>query len=68
MSGNLLLMNAARASQARGDFAAAAKAYESLLKLDPRNYDVAYALAVTLYQAGRLEAAAAEFPPPVDPR
>ena len=61
MSGNLLLMNAARASQARGDFAAAAKAYESLLKLDPRNYDVAYALAVTLYQAGRLEAAAAAF-------
>jgi len=48
MSSNVLFMNKARASHARGDFLAAARAYESLLKLDPRNYDAAYLLAVAL--------------------
>ncbi len=61
MSSNVLFMNKARASHARGDFLAAARAYESMLKLDPRNYDAAYLLGVALYQAGRLEAAAAAF-------
>ena len=46
MSSNVLLMNKARASHARGDFAAAASAYETILKLDPRNYEAAYPLAV----------------------
>ena len=61
MSSNVLLMNKARASHARGDFATAARGYENILRLDPRNYDAAYALAVALYQAGRLEQAAAGF-------
>jgi protein O-GlcNAc transferase len=61
MSSNVLLMNKARASHAQGDLAAAAMAYESILKLDPRNYEAAYLLAVAFYQAGRLERAAAGF-------
>jgi protein O-GlcNAc transferase len=61
MSSNVLLMNKARASHARGDFLAAARAYENILKLDRRNYDAAYLMAVALYQAGRLEPAAAGF-------
>ncbi len=61
MSSNVLLMTTARASHARGDFAGAARGYEKVLKLDPRNYDAAYLLAVAQYQAGRLEAAAAGF-------
>lgn len=61
MSSNVLLMNKARASHARGDFAAAARAYEGILKIDPRNHDAAYLLAVAFYQAGRLERAAAGF-------
>lgn len=61
MSSNVLLMNKARASHARGEFMAAARSYENILKLDPRNYDAAYMMGVALYQAGRLEAAAAGF-------
>ena len=61
MSSNVLLMTNARASHARGDFAGAARGYEKVLKLDPRNYEAAYLLAVANYQAGRLEAAAAGF-------
>jgi protein O-GlcNAc transferase len=61
MSSNVLLMNKARASHQRGDFQAAARAYESILKLDPRNYDAAYMRAVALYQAGLLERAAEGF-------
>lgn len=57
----LTLMNTAQSSHQRGDFAAAAKAYEAILKQDPRNYDVSYLLAVAFYQAGRLERAASAF-------
>ena len=57
----LTLMNTARSSHQRGDFASAAKAYEAILKQDPRNYEVAYLYAVALYQGGRLERAATAF-------
>lgn len=57
----LTLMNAAQSSHQRGDFAGAARGYEAVLKQDPRNYDVAYLLAVALYQGGRLERAASAF-------
>jgi len=55
------LMNAAQASHARGDFATAVKGYEAILARDPRNFDVAYLMAVALYQAGQLERAAKAF-------
>lgn len=55
------MMNRARESHARGDLAAAAKGYESVLKLDPRNFEAAYYLGVAHYQVGRLERAAELF-------
>jgi predicted O-linked N-acetylglucosamine transferase (SPINDLY family) len=61
MSSNVLLMNRARESHARGDLAAAARGYENILKLDPRNFEATYFLAVAHYQAGRLERAADLF-------
>lgn len=61
MTSNVLLMNRARESHARGDLAAAAKGYENILKRDPRNFEAAYFLAVAFYQAGRLERAADLF-------
>lgn len=61
MPNTMLLMNQARASQARGEFAAAARSYESVLRLDPRHFEAAYAFAVACYQAGQLERAAAGF-------
>ncbi|MFN4143803.1 tetratricopeptide repeat protein [Aestuariivirga sp.] len=61
MSSLTMLIKSAQSSHARGDYAAAVRSYEGILARDPRNYDVAYLMAVALYQAGRLERALAAF-------